>query len=451
MAEIPDRLKLLLGKTGVSAGLMTGAQWQQTRTELTEEREQGKYDLERLIPGEEIGAGDSKFWLVRRDYPLEYMQGKLPLGAALESASEQIALSACDPDLEDFDPRTACFFDTETIGLAGGTGTVAFLIGAGYFIDGAFRLDQLFMRDFDEEEPMLEFLAERLRACETVVGYNSKSFDLPLLRTRFIQNRIPFRGDALPHYDLVHAVRRIWKRRLQDCSLGNVEREVLDFHRVGDVPSYLIPQQWFDFLRMRDARPLKKIFEHHRNDILSLVTLTGWMSRCLSSPHGGGLEHTEDRLSLVRVHYRQKNYDAVVEHGWKFIEMEDRSPLRRECLEMLGMALKRRQRFEEMQQAFELLLSEFPSDLNARIELVKLHEHRTRDWGAAQRLCEEGLTLIRERTSGRFDTQDALLGAVALEDRLGRLLKKMEKGLGARVKMKKGKGQANTAENEEEI
>ena len=120
--------------------------------------------------------------------------------------------------------------------------------------------------------------------------------------------------------------------------------DVLGFERVGDVPSYLIPQHWFDFLRMRDARPLKKIFEHHKNDILSLVTLVGWLSQCLSSPHGSGFEHTEDRLSLVRVHFKQKNYDAVIEHGWKFIEREERSPLRMECLEMIGMALKRRRR-----------------------------------------------------------------------------------------------------------
>lgn len=433
MSDITNKLDALLKRSGVSAGLMTGAQWQQARTDLDEDRQRGRYDLEVIVPGEEVGEGDSKFWLVRRDYPLEFMQGKLPLGAALQSASEHIAFSACDPDLADFDPRSAVFVDTETIGLAGGSGTVAFLVGIGYFIDDAFRLDQLFMRDFDEEEPLLRFFAERMRDATTVVGYNSKSFDVPLLRSRFIQNRIPFRGDDTPHYDLVHAVRRLWKRRLQDCSLGNVEREVLGFERVGDVPSYLIPQHWFDFLRMRDARPLKKIFEHHKNDILSLVTLVGWLSQCLSEPHGAGFEHTEDRLSLVRVHFKQKNYDAVIEHGWKFIEREDRSPLRMECLEMIGMALKRRRRYEEALQAFDLQLSEFPSSLVARVELVKLHEHRTRDLARAAQLCQEGLDLIRARTKGRYDTQDALLGAVALEDRLQRIQKKMDKALGKRA------------------
>ncbi len=125
MSDLTNKLDALMKRTGVTSGLMTGAQWQQARTELDEDRQRGRYDLDVLVPGEEVGEGDSKFWLVRRDYPLEFMQGKLPLGAALASASEHIAFSACDPDLADFDPRTAAFVDTETIGLAGGTGTVA--------------------------------------------------------------------------------------------------------------------------------------------------------------------------------------------------------------------------------------------------------------------------------------------------------------------------------------
>lgn len=425
MKDIRDKLDALMKRPGV----MIGSQWQQAREAQTEERKQAGHDIAQVIPGEAVGDEEARFWLVREDFPLTHQQGKLTLGAALDSVSKHIAFSACDEELADFDPRTACFVDTETIGLAGGSGTVAFLVGVGYFVENAFRLDQCFMRDFDEEAPMLAYLAERFAQCSTVVGYNSKSFDVPLLRTRFIQNRIRFRGDALPHLDLVHAARRFWKRRLQDCSLGNIEREVLGVERLGDVPSHLIPQMWFDYLRSEDARPMRKVFYHHKMDILSLVALTGWLSQCLSTPDGGGFEHTEDRLSLVRIHFRQKNYDAVVEQGWKFIEQEERSPLRRECLEMLGFAFKRRQRWEEMQQAFELLIEEFPSDFNARMELAKLHEHRTRDLGRALALCREGIELIEAR-HGRFQTIAALNGAEALRDRLARIEKKLRKGLG---------------------
>jgi len=421
-----DKLDAILRNKGV----MTGAKWLEQRIVQDEERRSGRFEIERAVPGAPAGAGESQFWLVREDFPLDYPQGKLPLGAALESTSEHIAFSACDDELLDFNPRTACFVDTETIGLAGGAGTVAFLVGIAYWNEGALRLDQCFMRDFDEEAPMLEFIAERLKSCETVVGYNSKSFDLPLLRTRFIQNRIPFRGDGLPHLDLVHAARRFYKRRLQDCSLGNIEREVLGITRQGDVPSYLIPQMWFDYLRSRDARPLKGVFYHHRMDILSLVALTGWLSRCLAAPMGEGFEHGEDRLSVVRIHFRRKDYDAVLTHGWKFIETEERSPLRRECLEMLGMALKRQQKWEAMREAFELLIAEFPSDLTARLELAKLHEHRTRDLGRAMALCEEGIRIIESATPGLSETRAAFGGAELLRSRLERIQGKLRRGRG---------------------
>lgn len=422
MSDLRDKLDALMKRPG----LMSGAQWQQQQSQQDDDRSAGRFAIERVLPGEAVGEGESKFWLVREDFPLEHQQGKIRLGDALDIDPSHIAFSACDDELAEFDPRTACFVDTETIGLMGGAGTVAFLVGVGYFVDGAFRLDQCFMRDFDEEAPMLAYLAERFSQCSTVVGYNSKSFDLPLLRTRFIQNRVRFHGDSVPHLDLVHAARRFWKRRLQDCSLGNIEREVLDVERIGDVPSYLIPQMWFDYLRSQDARPLRKVFYHHKMDILSLVALSGWLSQCLAAPPGEGFEHHEDRLSVVRVHYRRKAYDAVIEHGWRFIQDDERSPLRRECLEMIGMALKRRRRFEEMQQAFELLLSEFPSDFNARLELAKLHEHRTRDLAQAARICEEGLALIHA-AHGRHETIAALHGATVLQDRLARLQRKLGK------------------------
>jgi hypothetical protein len=261
-----------------------------------------------------------------------------------------------------------------------------------------------------------------------VVSYNGKSFDVPLLRTRFIQNRVPFRLEGALHYDLVHAARRFWKRRLADCSLGNIEREVLGVRRQGDVPSYLIPQLWFDYLRTRDARPLDGVFYHHRMDILSLVSLTAWLSLCLEAPDGQGFEHMEDRLSVVRLHFRQKSYEEVRRHGRKFLESGEAGPLRRECLEMLGMACKRLEHWTEMQETWELLLEEFPSDLTARLELAKLHEHRTRNLAKAAQLCAEALE--------RFDTAAALSRgglvpapeAEAFRRRLERIRRKMSRG-----------------------
>ncbi len=419
-----NRLRGLTDHLGISPHHEFESEYSRAPQITQEERDAGTYTLENHIPGEIIGDADGGFYLIRHDYPLDYRQGIVELGAALQSKSKHIAFSACDPELEDFDPRTACFVDTETTGLMGGTGTVAFLVGVGYFIEGAFRLDQCIMRDFDDEEPMLNYLAELFDRHDTLVSYNGKSFDLPLLRTRFIQSRIPFRGDGILHLDLVHAARRFWKQRLKDCSLGNVEREILSICRDGDVPGYLIPQLWFRYLEERDARPLEGVLHHHEMDILSLVSLTAWMSQCLDTPGGQGFAHLEDKLSVVRIHFRQKHYDDVIEHARLFLDETKNVALRRECLEMLALACKRRERWEEMQQAWEQVLDAFPGDPEASHELAKHHEHRTRDLGTAARLCREALThyATREGTAGLERSE-----ARTFRHRLERIEKKLGK------------------------
>jgi uncharacterized protein YprB with RNaseH-like and TPR domain len=407
-----------LDKLAKQHNLVTGRQWMQRRAEEAESRASGAFDIEAIVPGQVQGTEDAGFYLVRTEFPLAHPHGNLSLGEVLTCAPEHIAFSAADDELLDFDPRTACFVDTETIGLAGGAGTVAFLVGLGYFTEESFRLDQCFLRDYDDEEAMLDFVAERFRFCDTVVGYNSKSFDLPLLRTRFIQNRIPFHAEALPHYDLVHATRRFYRKRLGDCSLKNIESEILGIARKGDIPSHLIPQIWFDYLRNRDARPLKPVFYHHRMDILSLVTLTAHLARAIEHQHGDGFHHTEDRLSLIRHHFRLKQYETLIPLAEKYLEDDERSPLRRDCLEMLAFACKRRNHFEKMRDTLELLVQEFPTHWLARHELAKLYQHRLRDLDRAMRICREALAALPP--SATIETQAFTQRLARLEDRFNR-------------------------------
>ena len=407
-------------------GMLSASEWVEKREEIEAQRAAGDFEIEKVVPGTVIEREEGAFFLLRRDYPLGHLQGIVELGAALQSSSKHIAFSAADPALEDFDPRRALFMDTETTGLAGGTGTVAFLVGVGYFTEEDFRLEQCFLRDFDEEEAMLSYLGERFGDFDTVVGYNSKSFDLPLLRTRFIQNRLPFRLDRALHYDLVHAARRFWKRRLSDCSLGNIEREVLGIYRHGDVPGYLIPQLWLDYLDTRDARPLEGVFYHHQMDILSLAALTGWLSQCLDAEDGEGFAHIEDQLSVVRMHFTQKHYAEAVRCGRAYLEKDAASPMRRECLEMVALAHKRLNEFEEMEEIFETLLSEFPGDAGARLELAKHHEHRTRDLRRAEHLCREAVEQLRQAGLGGVSGA----GLYAFERRLERIRKKLARGGG---------------------
>ncbi len=372
-------------------GLMSGLEWRQRRDAEDDARDHGAFEVDKVVGGKLVDGRDGQFLLLRTEYPVEHLHGHTELGAALESDPEHLAFFGNDETLVECNLEKTFFVDTETTGLSGGAGTVAFLIGVGRFQDGLFVLDQCFMRDYDDEEPMLEYLAERFADCDTVVSFNGKSFDLPLLRTRFVQNRQCFRLDGAMHLDLVHTARRFWKRRLANCSLGNLEREVLGVRRTGDVPGALIPQLWLDYLHSRDSRPLQGVFYHHRMDILSLVTLVGMLSRQLRRADGAQFDHVEDQLSLLRAHFRQRQYEKVIALGRAFLDQDSIADLRRECLEMMALACKRAARFTDMQEALERWHREFPTDAQAAVELAKHHEHRTRDLRRAEQVCTETL------------------------------------------------------------
>ncbi|MDX9972983.1 MAG: ribonuclease H-like domain-containing protein [FCB group bacterium] len=425
MAEdIKDKLRALLANKGV----MTGSDWQARMDEVRAKRESGAFEVDKIIvPGELVGEAGAGFYRVRREYPLDHEHGSITLGSVLETNSGHVALSACDDELAEFDPRRAAFVDIETAGLAGGTGVVAFLIGIGYFDEDGFRVEQCFMRDYDDEEPMLEYLAPLLGRFESVVTYNGKSFDVPLLRTRFITNRQPFRLDGIPHFDLLHASRRFWKVRLKDCSLGNIERSVLGLKRHGDVRSAEVPQLWFDYLRTRDARPIECVFTHHCYDILSLVGLTAWLSRCLESPEGEGFEHLEDRYSLVRLHHRQKRFLDVVSHAKRLLESVEDEFVRRETYGLLSDAYKRLEDFERMRETCDRMLMEFPKDLQARLELAKLHEHRTRNLGEAKRICAETIAILELRETVGRELGFADIGVADFRHRLARIERKLSR------------------------
>lgn len=429
MPEPNDRLKQLLARHG----LMTGRDLVSKREVVEQQRQAGDFEIDQCVPGEVIENDGGRFYLVRSEFPLTTRQGDVAIGDALESIPELIALTACDSDLEEFNPATACFIDTETSGLAGGTGTMAFLVGVGYFDGNVFRLEQCFMRDFDEEEAMLQYLDTLFARCDSVVSFNGKSFDVPLLRTRFISNRLPFRLDAALHFDLVHAVRRIWKLRLKDCSLKNVEQAVLGIQRHGDVPGSEIPQIWFDYLRSRDARLLKKVFYHHRMDILSLAALVGHLSQQLDAPCGEGFDHAEDRLSVVALHFKQKRYPDAIAHANKLLETETEDDVRRRCLELLAFACKRAQDWPAMVNALELMVREFPSEVLGRHELAKLYEHRMRNLPAAQRMCEEAIQYLETRAALEIADDFEAMQIQAFQRRLERIQRKLSKGRGGLI------------------
>jgi uncharacterized protein YprB with RNaseH-like and TPR domain len=186
------------------------------------------------------------------------------------------------------DPSKWLFLDTETTGLAGGTGTYAFLIGLAWWDAGALQVEQLFMRDFAEEYSLLHELAARVAERPVLVTFNGKTFDWPLLDSRFTMTRKIPTPRLAAHLDLLHPARALWKLRLGSVRLVDLERHVLDaprlgWHREDDVASSLIPQYYFDYLRGGPADPLVGVLRHNQMDLRGLAALFGKINKLLAS------------------------------------------------------------------------------------------------------------------------------------------------------------------------
>lgn len=341
--------------------------------------------VERLVGGEVVETGAGPLVVVRREYPLDHRHGRLALGDALAVGAE-VARALAPAGVDPLDPGALVFLDTETTGLAGGTGTYAFLVGAGFLAGDRFVLEQYFMRDFDEEPALLAALDPLLARAGGLVTFNGGGFDVPLLETRFVLARRRWPA-ALPHLDLLRPARRVWGRLVQDCRLATLEREVLGLLREDDVPGFLIPALYFDFLRSRRSAPLRRVFTHNRDDVLSLVALLGWFARAdtpgagLSPAEVAGLGRLWERVDPERaVEY----YRRALAAGLDGIEGH-RVRLR------LASWEKRRARWEAACELWEAARTASPFDPTPWEELAKYHEHRRRDFSTALGLVREAL------------------------------------------------------------
>ncbi|MEO5829184.1 MAG: ribonuclease H-like domain-containing protein [Rhodanobacter sp.] len=171
-------------------------------------------------------------------------------------------------------------FDTETTGLAGGTGTRAFMIGAADWVDGRLRIRQLTITTMAAEEAMLRTFAEWLCADTVLVSYNGKCYDAPLLATRYRLARLPNPLAGLGHLDLLHPVRRYWKHQWENCRLATAERKLLGVVREDDLPGSEAPAAWLTYLRGGSARNLRRVAAHNAQDLKSLAGVLLHMAGC---------------------------------------------------------------------------------------------------------------------------------------------------------------------------
>jgi hypothetical protein len=297
-------------------------------------------------------------------------------------------------------PRVV-FLDLETTGLSGGAGTVAFLVGCGWFDNRAFQIRQFVLGSFATERALLAAVADCVDSASLIVTYNGKTFDLPVMETRWLFHRMetPFNGKR--HFDMLHPARRLWRERRIDgswrtgdesgCSLGALERRLLGFERVGDVPGSEIPSRYFQFLRTGDPRPLEAVLEHNRLDLVSLAAIVARGVR-LVEEGGGACADARESLAVGKILERANRPDAAAACYQR--AARERSAIAcAEARSRLALLLRRQGRFTEAAEAWRLVAALDGTGrghevLRARaLEALAIHhEHRAGDLTAA-RVC----------------------------------------------------------------
>lgn len=369
METLIERLKAL----GVSLGSTNIKHWK-------------KFPVENVIHGEWLHDPLGDIFKVSEEFSNGYQHGRLNL-ERISSFSKILQVNGLQSEgitLEDI-----LFMDTETTGLSGGTGTMAFLVGLGYFSKNGFTIEQFFLDDPVNELAFLNEAGNLFSRYKLIATFNGSSFDLPLLKSRFILNRINSPLQNKSHLDLLHLSRKIWKLRLSSLKLRDLENEILEFQREeNEVPGWMVPQIYFDFIRTRDARPLEGVFYHNRMDVLSLALLFNFASGLISDPLESIGAPKEDLLSIARMienlGFSQQSetlYEAVFEKGLP-------ENLSARTLFRFGLICRQKQHID---LALKFWTTSFKKgEYRAAIEISKIFEYHTRDYPNALSWAKAG-------------------------------------------------------------
>jgi hypothetical protein len=333
------------------------------------------------------------------------------------------------------DPATWLFLDTETTGLAGGTGTYAFLVGIGWWDAGGLQTEQFFMRDFTEEYSLLHELAGRLAERPVLVTFNGKSFDWPLLENRFAMTRSIATPKLAAHLDLLHPARALWKLRLGSVRLVELERYVLDaprlgWHREDDVSSALIPQFYFDYLRGGSAEPLAGVVKHNQMDLRGLAALFGKMNELLSESEDAANDvESLDLFGLSRFLQRRGEAGRAQSACAQALAIGLPAEIRPKAQRELALMAKRRGEHTRAAEIWQEIISD-PQDGVQACEQLAIHfEHHATDLTKAAEFAQLALAKLRRHYASSRDCQAAARSArleQKLLNRIARLQHRME-------------------------
>ena len=386
MSSFADRLRGVLGPGA------EGSRGQDPRSRIPDPGT----DAADVLGGDWREVRGQKFLVVDRKYVPGYRHGRVSVADCLPPWNRFNVLGGVEGKL--------LFLDLETTGLAGGAGTYAFLVGCGWFelpspeasagqAEACFRLRQFFLADFAAERALLESVAELADGAACVVTYNGKTFDLPLIETRFVLQRMSTPFADLPHVDMLHPARRMWRENDVECRLTTLERALCGLEREGDVPGFEIPSRYFRYVRSGDARPLEAVLEHNRLDIVSLAMLTARAAQLLDDGPPAAATSRE-ALGMARL-YERAGLVAEALAAFDRATQAAATAVRADALRAQAILLRRLGRYEEAASSWrDLLATRECTESYAREAAEALavhHEHRARDLEAARQFALQSL------------------------------------------------------------
>jgi uncharacterized protein YprB with RNaseH-like and TPR domain len=405
MSSLSDKLK--------SLGVQLGAR------DLPPPSPRNPYGIEQVVPGRFQETPYGAAFVVEKLYPPEYLHGDA--GLRPTASLRTVAAWAGDGRIADMDSGAFAFLDTETTGLAGGTGTYTFLVGVGRYTAEGFHLAQFFMRDPAEEPAQLAALTEFCQPCGGLVTFNGKAFDAPLLNARYVTNGETFPLSSAAHLDLLPLARRLWRDRLPSRALGYLETAILGIMRTGeDVPGWLIPGLYFDYLRSGDARPLKSVFYHNALDVLSLAALLSHVAQLLDDPLHAAVEHGLDLIALGKLFEEMEQVETAIQLYERGLERELPEKAYWEATQRLSFVHKRHDNLAAAVERWREAAD--GGQIYAHVELAKFYEHRLRDYETAAQWTRAALERVN---APEFSRQARREWVADLEHRLVRLRRKL--------------------------
>ncbi len=377
MPSLSDKLK--------SLGVKVGA------ADLPKAEPIHRYEIDKVVSGTYRPTPIGETFVASQTFAAEYRHGQASILPKVPFRA--LAAWAREPRFMELPLESYAFLDTETSGLAGGTGTYAFLVGVGRFLEGEFQLEQFFMRDPAEEVSMLESLAEFLAPMQALVTFNGKAFDTPLLLTRYSLHSIPCPFADFAHLDLLPLARSLWRDRLPSRALKYLEENVLAAPRTSEeVPGYEIPYLYFDYLRSGDARPLKGVFYHNAMDVVAMAALLSHVNAILEDPFGEMIEHGLDVVALGKLFENLGEWEMAARLFERGLEMELPETDFWLAVQRLSHLQKRRGDMGTAVGLWERAAGQ--GHVYAHVELAKYHEHHSHDYAEAMKWTHTALELV---------------------------------------------------------